>query len=136
MEINGQLVNPVTGEVLGDLEQADAPSPYTAAGKLSADFRAGLITEDQYRAGLAQRFFTGRGGALIKLRDMRELIADAARSAEAVTVGEYTPQQRTPASQKLDQLSRLLAQYDAVIANLEGTGQGRTSGGVQWRSEE
>lgn len=297
--IDGRLVNPVTGQLMADYSTPDQPAPYSQAGKLAADLRGGLITEDQYRDGLAglsdsapsaaeaaiarimevqnpttgetftrkeaiqisdlytvsrnpqtgeaqlvnkatgrpvggtttlptpaapdprppedfgnvagalgvggiaantvntigdtvglglafpeaeraesalrnlstqtmlvmsgewsgrpsnltreriealtvkpNEFGTGQGSAIIKLRDMRDLVANALGSAEAVQGGQFTPTQKTQARQKAGDLALLLQQYDAIITNLEGGRPGRqgntagqTSGGIKWSIE-
>lgn len=307
VNIGGRLVNPVTGAVMADFSEDDEPSPYTQAGKLSADLRSGLISEEQYRQGLANlddtpapssaeatigrlrevnnpqtgqpftreeairvndlytvsrdpqtgeaqlinratgqrvnaptqsqggsagvpsaalptvrqpedygnvagalgvggmaanavntigdtvglglafpdaeraesalrnlstqtmlvmsgewsgrpsnltreriealtvrpnEFGTGQGSALIKLRDVRDMIDNALRSAMSVQDGQFTPTQKTQARQKANDLTQLLNQYNALIANLQGGGAaqgstgGQTAGGINWSVEQ
>ena len=56
--VGGNVVNPLTGEIIYQGE-GKAPSPQTAIAKLEADRRAGLINDEQYKAGLQALAPTG-----------------------------------------------------------------------------
>jgi hypothetical protein len=53
--INNRLVNPMTGEVMGDYsDPAEPQGPMSTIGKLRADLDAGRITPDEYDIALAR----------------------------------------------------------------------------------
>lgn len=82
--------------------------------------------------------FTGPDKALIRFKEMSQLIGQSLISADEVSNGNYTPEQRTEAAQKKQTLAPLLQEYNAIIQQLEGgsgAGTGRTSGGVEWSVE-
>lgn len=82
-------------------------------------------------------FFTGKDSALIKLRDMRDLLGRSIISAGDVSEGQFTPQQKADARAKMGLLGDLYDTYTAMIGNLEGGAQSNTtSGGVNWRVVE
>ena len=49
--INSQLVDPMTGQVVGDYRTPDVVSPQSSIAKLQSDLNAGLITQEQYDLG-------------------------------------------------------------------------------------
>ena len=56
--VGGNVVDPITGEVIYQGE-GKAPDPQSAIAKLEADRRAGLINDEQYKAGLQALAPTG-----------------------------------------------------------------------------
>lgn len=52
VEIDGKLVNPYTGEVIGDYTAA--PAPMSSIAKLQSDLNAGLISQDQYNTAVSK----------------------------------------------------------------------------------
>jgi hypothetical protein len=56
--VGGNVVDPITGQIIYQGE-GKAPSPQTAIAKLEADRRAGLINDEQYKAGLQALAPTG-----------------------------------------------------------------------------
>jgi hypothetical protein len=49
--VGGNVVDPITGQIIYQ-GPGEAPSPQSAIAKLEADRRAGLITDEQYKAGM------------------------------------------------------------------------------------
>lgn len=82
--------------------------------------------------------FTGKSRALIRFREMQQLINQSIQSAEAVAQGDYSPAQRQQAQQKLQTLRPLSQEYGAIVQQLEGggSGSGKTSSGIEWSIEE
>ena len=56
--VGGNVVDPITGEIIYQGE-GKAPDPQSAIAKLEADRRAGLINDEQYKAGLQALAPTG-----------------------------------------------------------------------------
>lgn len=83
--------------------------------------------------------FTGPNKALIRFKQMRDLIANAVEGADSVIGGAFGPTERGQAQQKKTVLMPLLQEYNAIIEQLEGGAQGATTGqtssGVQWSIE-
>jgi hypothetical protein len=64
IEINGQLVDPSTGKVIGDYRDPQQPQPLTDVAKLKSDLDAGMITQDQYNAAVAKELAASNGTSL------------------------------------------------------------------------
>ena len=81
----------------------------------------------------------GEGRAKERLNQTRDMIEDAIMMNQDVTQSEVTPNMRAQASQNIARLSRLLNDYDAVIASFgsrKGKPGTKTKSGVSWEVVE
>ena len=130
------LAFPEAEEARSELTNLSTQTMLALSGEWSG--RPSNLTRERIEALTVKpnEFFSGKDSALIKLRDMRDLIGNALVSADQVERGEYSPTQKTQAREKKNALSQLYRTYDAIIGNLEGgTKSGATSKGIQWSVE-
>lgn len=130
------LAFPEAEEARSELNNLSTQTMLALSGEWSG--RPSNLTRERIEALTVKpnEFFSGKDSALIKLRDMRDLIGNALISADQVEKGEYSPTQKTQAREKKRALSQLYRTYDAIIGNLEGgTKSGATSKGIQWSVE-
>ncbi|MEM0935750.1 MAG: M15 family metallopeptidase [Pseudomonadota bacterium] len=110
INIGGRLVNPQTGAVMADFSEGDSPSPYTQAGKLAADLRAGLIDESQYRAGLARMDDSAPSSAEAEIGRIMETVNPNTQRPftreEAIQVADLSTVSRDPVTGEAQILNR------------------------------
>jgi hypothetical protein len=133
------LAFPGIEEARNELRNLSTQTMLTLSGEWSG--RPSNLTRERIETLTVRpdEIFTGKQSALIRLKDMRNLIGEALIAADRVEKGEFTPAQRTEARQRADGLSRLYRDYSAIIENLEGRAQsngGTTSGGINWSIED
>jgi len=132
VNINGKLVNPVTGDVIGDFSEADQPRPYTDMAKLNADLRAGNITREQYEQALTDMSEPDMSAAEEKLAHLQEITNPRTGKPftreEAIQVSELFDLSRDPVTGQAQIINRANGQIVGGDAQRTGgTRQGAQS---------
>jgi hypothetical protein len=113
--VGGNVVDPVTGQIIY-AGAAEAPSPQSAIAKLEQDRRAGLISEEQYKAGLQALAPTGTSVTIGPDGQVQFTQGAGVGGTGAPTVGQvYNPNEIQSVVGMIDQIAT-----DPNLSNVVG----------------